>query len=325
MDIICPTITMFDNIKLILQGAIVVEQFDTIAPRLNNAEITTDANTGEIVKASAYLDNLRVALHRDNLTITGSLAKFLFGGSNVETLDRHSTKEAIGKLSDELGIDVRQAKVTSFEFGTNFLMARPVQDYLILLGDCPHLNRCPLYSNTLYYKGSGKKTSREIKFYDKIADAKYKGFGYPECFENANLLRFEITYKNRLTKRFGFADISASTLYDDKFYKRVMDEYKNTYLEIKKLCTAKASVKSEIKTVDDAFMVFVGQLFRQCTQKQITDFVSELRRASVFLHPKYYNRLQKKLQNAFAISGQNADNDLIKELDDAVINCCAYT
>ena len=72
-------------------------------------------------------------------------------------------------------------------------------------------------------------------------------------------------------------------------------------------------------------MVFVGQLFRQCTQKQITDFVSELRLASVFLHPQYYNRLQKKLQNAFAISGQNADNDLIKELDDAVINCCAYT
>ena len=315
---------MFDRIKIKLQGAIAVEQFGTIAPRLKNAEITTDANTGEIVKASAFLKNLRVALYRDNLTIIGSLAKFLFGGSNVETLDRHSTKEAIGKLSDELGIDVRQAKVASFEFGTNCLMARPIQDYLMLLGDCPHLNRCQLFSNTLYYRGSGKTTSREIKFYDKIADAKCKGFGYPECFENANLLRFEITYKNRLTKRFGFADISASTLYDDKFYKRVMDEYKNTYLEIKKLCTVKASVKSEIKTVDDAFMVFVGQLFRQCTPRQIADYVGDLRRARVFLHPKYYTRLQDKLQSAFAMSGKNADNSLIKELDDAVINCCAY-
>ena len=175
--------TMFDRIKIKLQGAIAVEQFDTIAPSLKNAEITTDANTGEIVKASAFLKNLRVALYRDNLTITGSLAKFLFGGSNVETLDRHSTKEAIGKLSDELGIDVRQAKVVSFEFGTNFLMARPIQDYLMLLGDCPHLNRCQLFSNTLYYRGSGKTTSREIKFYDKIAEAKRKGFDYPECFE----------------------------------------------------------------------------------------------------------------------------------------------
>ena len=74
---------MFDSIKIKLQGAIAVEQFDTIAPSLKNAEITTDANTGEIVKASAFLNNLRVALYRDNLTITGSLAKFLFGCSNV--------------------------------------------------------------------------------------------------------------------------------------------------------------------------------------------------------------------------------------------------
>ena len=138
------------------------------------------------------------------------------------------------------------------------------------------------------------------------------------------MLRFEISYKKRLPDRFGFADITASTLYDDKFYKRVMDEYKNTYLEIKKLCPVKASVKSEIKTVDDAFMVFVGQLFRQCTPRQIADYVGDLRRARVFLHPKYYTRLQDKLQSAFAMSGKNADNSLIKELDDAVINCCAY-
>ena len=316
--------TMFDRIKIKLQGAIAVEQFGTIAPRLKNAEITTDANTGEIVKASAFLKNLRVALYRDNLTITGSLAKFLFGGSNVETLDRHSKKEAIGKLSDELGIDVRQAKVASFEFGTNFLMARPIQDYLMLLGDCPHLNRCQLFSNTLYYRGSGKTTSREIKFYDKIAEAKRKGFDYPECFENANLLRFEISYKKRLPDRFGFADITASTLYDDKFYKRVMDEYKNTYFGIKKIGIIKLGAKSEIKTVDDAFMVFVGQLFRQCMPRQIADYVGDLRQARVFLHPKYYTRLQDKLQSAFAMSGKNADNSLIKELDDAVINCCAY-
>ena len=315
---------MFQIVTFILQAEVVVEQFHAIAPRLKNAEITADANTGEILMASAFLDNLRITLHRDRLTMTGSLAKYFFGGSNVETLDRHSTREAIEKVNAALGIDIRQAKVTSFEFGTNFLMSRPVEEYLMLLGNCPRLTRCSLYANTLYYKGKGKKPIREIKFYDKIADAKYKGFGYPECFENVHLLRFEISYKNRLADRFGIKDVTASTLYDNKFYKRVADEYVKTYFEIEKNCIVKSSARSEIKTVDDAYNAFVAQLFRQCSQAQIADFVSELKRVGVFVHSKYYRRLQDKLQTAFAMSGANADGKLIKELDDAVRNCCAY-
>ena len=53
---------------------------------------------------------------------------------------------------------------------------------------------------------------------------------------------------------------------------------------------------SEIKTVTDAYNVFVARLISQTDQTQIGGFLEELKEAEVFEDRKSYTRLKKKIQ-----------------------------
>ena len=104
---------MYDKVKLWIDRALVGEQYNTIANNLEDAKQETDLNTGE-VKTYGSVEGLRVSVFVGGLSVTGSLSKFLYGGSNVYPLDRHTTAEAIGKLSDTLHIKADEASVTEF-------------------------------------------------------------------------------------------------------------------------------------------------------------------------------------------------------------------
>ena len=81
---------------------------------------------------------------------------------------------------------------------------------------------------------------------------------------------------------------------------------------------------SEIKTVTDAFNVFVARLMSESDQTQIGGFIDELKRAGVFGDRKNYARLRKKIQEVAAKANFSSSDELIKELDDDIRNCCAY-
>jgi len=111
------------------------------------------------------------------------LAKYLYGGNNIYSLDRHSTAEAIEKLSDTIHVDLKEAKVTGLEFGTQFVMRKPPDEYFKKLGDMPKLLRYHFEVGTLYYKSKGKMHPKTFCFYDKKADAAAKGMALPVGFD----------------------------------------------------------------------------------------------------------------------------------------------
>lgn len=80
----------------------------------------------------------------------------------------------------------------------------------------------------------------------------------------------------------------------------------------------------EIKTVSDAFYVFVARLMTQSDLTQITDFLEELKDAKVFDDRKCYSRLKKKIQDVSTKAVLKISNELIKELDDDIKNIGAY-
>lgn len=313
---------MYDKIKLWIDRGIIGEQYPIIANYLDSAKQEVDLQTGE-VKTFGKLEGLKVSIFMGGLSIVGSLPKYLYG-SNVYPLDRHTTAQAIEKMGDALHIPMRQAMVTGVEFGTNFLMKHQVPDYLTKLGNMPRLSRYHFEPSTLYYKGTGKQQPKVFAFYDKIADAAAKGSEYPEDMQGANLLRFEMRLNGRLPQQLGVPEVTASTLTQTTFYRMMVKRYQDSYFSISKHNQVKTDVMSEIKTVSDAFDVFVARLISQIDQTEIGGFLDELKEAGVFDDRKNYSRLRKKIQEVATKANITVSDELMRELDDEVRNCGAY-
>lgn len=298
------------------------EQYSIIANYLDEANTQINHQTGE-VKTFGSLEGLKVSILIGGLSVIGSLPKYLYG-SNVCTLDRHTTSQAIEKLSDALHLRADEASVTGVEFGTNFLMMHQVSDYLAKLGNMPRLSRYHFEPSTLYYKGTGKQQSKTFVFYDKMEDARAKGMGCPENMKGANLLRYEMRLNGRLPHQLGVPEVKASTLSQTSFYRMMVKRYQDSYFSIAKLNQIKTDVMSEIKTVTDAFNVFVARLISQTDQTQIGCFLEELKEAGVFDDRKNYTRLKNKIQEVATKANITVSDELIRELDDEIKNCGAY-
>lgn len=313
---------MYDKVKLWIDSAMVGEQYSTIANYLDEANTQVNHQTGE-VKTFGSLEGLKVSIFVGGLSVIGSLPKYLYG-SNICTLDRHTTSQAIEKLSDALHLKADEASVTGVEFGTNFLMMHQVSDYLAKLGNMPRLSRYHFEPSTLYYKGIGKQQSKTFVFYDKMEDARVKGMGCTENLKGANLLRYEMRLNGRLPHQLGVPEIKASILSQTPFYRMMVKRYQDSYFSIAKLNQIKTDVMSEIKTVTDAFNVFVARLISQTDQTQIGCFLDELKEAGVFDDRKNYTRLKNKIQEVATKANITVSDELIRELDDEIKNCGAY-
>ncbi|GHT74842.1 hypothetical protein AGMMS50262_08580 [Bacteroidia bacterium] len=313
---------MYDKLRMWNDRSIVGQNYPDIVHYLDTVTEKTDQRTGE-VKTFGSLGGLNVAIHESGLSITGSLPKFLYP-DNIYPLNRGSTKEAFEKLSDCLHFKVEEAKIISVEFGTHFLMSKPIPAYLDMLRETTYLKRCQFEDSTLYYRSKGKQQPKTICFYDKVKEAEKRGVKIPDGLENSNLLRYEMRYKGRLPQQLKEDEITGKTLSDEAFYRKMIGLYSNAYFEIDKVKTLKTSIMSKIKTVSDAFDVLMARLINQGDQSQITAFLDELKQSNVFDDPKYYTRLKKKLSDIAGKADITESNSLIKELDNEIKNISAY-
>lgn len=310
---------MYDKIKLFYPRT---RETPDVSKLLDKAKEQIDHETGEVCTFGC-LEGLKVSIYTGGISIVGSLAKYLYP-NNIYPLDRHTTAQAIEKLSDSLHLYLDGAKVTSMEFGTQFVMIHPVESYLSKLGDMPKLLRYHFDAGTLYYKPKGKHQPKIFAFYDKQADAIAKNMTLPDGFTGANLLRYEMRLNGRLPQQLGVPEVTASTLSEKSFYQMMVKRYQDNYFTISKQNQIKTDAMNEIKTVSDAFDVFVARLISQSDQSQIAGYLEELRDADVFPDKKYYTRLKKKLQEVATKAGLSVSDELVKELDDEVKNIGAY-
>ncbi len=310
---------MYDKVKL---WAARTRATPDIGKFLDNAKDQIDHETGEVITFGS-LEGLKVSIFASGISIIGSLSKYLYP-NNIYPLDRHSTAEAVEKLSDNLHFTVSDAKVTGLEFGTQFVMRHKPEEYLRKLGDMPRLQRYHFEVGTLYYKPKGKQQLKVFAFYDKKADAAVKGMTLPDGFSDANLLKYEMRYNQRLPKQLGVPEVTASTLSEKDFYRQMVKRYQNSYFSISKQKQVKTNVMDEIKTVSDAYDVLVARLISQSDQTQITAFLEELKEAKIFEDRKCYTRLKKKIQDISAKAEISVSDELVKELDNEIKNVGAY-
>ena len=309
---------MYDKVKFWLDRGLYKEEYSAIVNSLENATTSTDKKGETWVNGN--LGNLKISAQIGGLSVVGSLPKYLYG-HNAYNLDLNSAGQAIEKIEDDLHISIGGAHITEIEFGSTFQMQNKPEEYLMRLGEAPRLQRVGFGTSTLYYKGRGD--GKVLAFYDKAEEMRASGVECPPALRGENLLRFEIRYNGRLSQRLGVCRVIASTLTDSEFYSKMLDRYRDSYLSIAKHNQLKANAMDEIKTVTQAFDAFVAQLMTQ-NPEQAQRFMDEIKKAGVFKDRKDYTRLKNRIARASTGAKFVEADELIKELDDDIINCCAY-
>lgn len=310
---------MYD--KIVIWKSRMGDEYPHLVTLLEDAKEQTDLETGEI-KTYGSLQGLRVGIYPTAIRIEGSLPKFLYEGGNVIPLNRHTTEEAIKKLSDALQINIEDARVSSLEFGANFLMRHKPNEYLKRMGELPRRQRYTFNVDTLYYRRKGKEQPDTFCMYDKISDAKAKGMPIPAGFEDANILRVELRLNGSLAKQMGVAEVAASTLYDRQFYSKIRCRFINTYFSISKLNKLNTHFMSEIKTPKDAVDGFLGLMLSKAGQgmQEIDAYLEELKANQVFSERINYKRTRDALYKAASKAKLSSKDELVAELDDCFIN-----
>lgn len=314
-------IMCYDKVSLWVNKCFTSYDVAMIANRLDDGTISKDINTGNVVM-SGYKKGLKVSFHPSGMSVIGSLPKFLYN-DNIHPLNRGTTREAIEAMSEALSIDMSSARVNGLEFGFNFPVSNPASDYLLRLGGLQGLQRYMFSSSTLYYKSKGKKQPKTLCFYDKIADAKAKGMAIPVGFEDANILKYELRLKGRLSHQLGVDNITASTLSERGFYKMLIGLYQSYYRAIYKQKQI-ISDMSNIKTPKDALKYLLGRFLNEGEQGRIEDYINELKGNGTFVDRKYYTIVKARLEEAADMAGGGLEDELIKELDNDVMNLGAY-
>lgn len=307
---------MYDSIRYNLQtnDAFRSTQYLTALKEISDVE------SGEIVTIGK-LKNLNVKIKDSSVSIFGSMPKFYLG-SNLQQLTRKGTQETIEKLSDELRLKVYESNINRIDVSANFIMDKQLNNYFNCLTYLRYVEKKP-YKNGLQFETN--KTT--LLFYDKSRELKKKKQPIPELFQNRNILRYEVHFTKRLKDTFKQTEIIGKDLYQEDFYVKSVNLWRDLYFKID---------KSKIITINPEVidMYNIPQLKNIATYEFIKSNFGSVENYFNFLDNEQKNgTITKQFKSNFKkqIKGWSElpvfhieDNEAIKELDSKVIRMSKY-
>jgi hypothetical protein len=310
---------MYDTLRLVLpkERAGTVNLLKDIPSLLTGVKEKYCQDTG-ILSITGKHGNFHVTANENRIFLSGSICKY-FLKDNMQTLGRGQTKEAIQLLSDELHLPIDRANVTRVDIAENFLMRYEVPFYFPFLGSCQHYKRLE-QNNGIYYR-NGK---RELLFYGKIHEQKIKGIPIPAMLANRNLLRYEMRFKSRLCKEFNRPEITANTLYDEKFYIEALKRWKENYFQIRKNKTVN-NVNLNFKSMNhfEQQILLVG-IASLGGEPAILQAIEQARQQGIFSNKMQVKRFKDKVKKICSSPALTEDSEAIQELDKKVKEAVRY-
>ena len=291
-----------------------------VVPYLTDVEEAHSDKWGH--RSRGRIGDYRVSCGESGISLQGSLAKF-FLPSNLYTLTRASTGEALEKLSDLLHIDLfSTAMITRIDLSTILPTTRPPADYYRFMGSKPYFKRLQTTPDTLYYT-----TSKEaLCFYDKQKEARAKGAIVPVYLEGHNLMRYEVRYLNRIGKQLnGGAPLYAGNPIQEDMYYSLIHRWGQEFKTIHKL--------QDMNTLSDTLPTTPREakeeLFKRLLAKEgveaVDAFLNDLKARRAFPDPKYYSRLKADLTKTLQGPGKAGESELMKELEVMVDDVVKYS
>lgn len=308
---------MYDTVNMWLEWSKVGNvNLSTITKKLNNC---LEHKGGNFNSFTGNLNNYKVGIYETGISLKGSICKY-FTNDNLQTLTRSGMERAIEQMSDELSLPVNLARINQVDLATHFIMNRTAPEYYPYLGDKRYFKRLQATNDTLYYNTS----ARQLIFYNKLKEAKSKGVIIPDVFNNKNLLRYEIRHKGRLGKQFNLPEVTAETLYNEKFYINLIDIWVKEYFNIQKINRLTINNMENIKTPKDAENMIFGLLLNKVGHDEIENLITDLKAKQVYSDPKYYSRLKTKLKQLANMTEITEKSELITELDKEIKSIKQY-
>ena len=270
------------------------------------------------------LDNFNITVNRGGVNIKdGSLCKYYLG-DNFKTMGRAEVKKAIVKLSDTLHLPIEKAQVTRLDIAQNFIMKQPLQVYYNHLGKLKHAGRSPFTVGgeieTLYYYQSRGL----LVFYDKVKEQQAKKQPVPELYQNRNVLRYEQRYKGRLSKSFNVERVTGSLLYDEDFYIKVIDMWRDNYIAIQKLNDININLET-MKTKTDLYNL--GVLALTTIAGGELNFIGQIKEGQltgILTKKQAFDLKQAVTAACKSKEGVTAQNEAILELDKKINEAVQY-
>ena len=300
---------MYDSVKLYLPEERAGTELLAHTPQL--LECTTEHFRAGKVVISGYLNNLKVAVSNEGLSVNGSLAKYWMD-DNIQTLRRQDTEQAIESLSDELHLPVSEANVSRVDFAHNFIMRYEPEVYYNYLGESQYFKRFNQPESLYYNNGNRVKL-----FYDKKSEAKAKAYELPEIWRGKHILRYEIRYKRRLSKQFKEPEVKAGTLPDEQFYIKLVDRYVSDYQDIHKNPQIHFDIE-KMSSPKEFWRQLALMKVEEIGQNKLMELIDEWRAKDVFSKPEYYSRLKKEIRELCKKNETSESVPVIEELDSKI-------
>lgn len=246
-------------------------------PKQNIIKTSTETFKG-------YINNLKITESMQYITITGSMAKFLYG-ENIRQSTQNDIAAALQKLENETGLNLDNSFLRRVDYGENIITNKPVFNYMQLM-DTMTNNKYKRHTVDGYNSLESilyKTVTGSIQFciYDKILEflnTENKN-ELPTDFLDKNILRMEyrITKRQGIKNKLGYgADITPYKLAEQETYKELQKQFYTFYSSIPK--TGRRIFANGEKEI---------------TPKQFNDICAESFRQ---LHPQEYKYLLQSLK-----------------------------
>jgi len=303
---------MFDTVGMFLSDNYLKESL------INISKESFDKITGERI-LTGTLENLRIKRIGNRVSAIGSLPKFYFG-DNIQSLTRKDTEAAIEKASDLLHLPMKESAIFRLDIGSNFILDLPLQNYYTCLGELSRFKKSEIANKqTLLYSTSTKT----LQFYDKVNEAKRSKQTIPEIFNQKNVLRYELQLKKKIPGSLKLPEVKAKQLYDENFYIKGIDFWKNFYFLIQRVNKLKFNQES-------LTMVNARTLLYQLAAMQVKtigegELLSMIEaNKNQIKHRNQVSRMRELVKSLSNEPELTEPNEAIKELDSKVKRVSRY-
>jgi hypothetical protein len=159
--------------------------------------------------------------------------------------------------------------------------------------------------------------NRTALFYCKLIELKAKRKNVPEIYKGLYMLRFELRFKKNLLKEFNIPQITAADLYDELFYKNIVNKWSETYFNIKKMNEALTQIKPTGST-KEFIEILAFMTIDKAQQTNIIKLINEWRERGE-ISKKQAMDLRNKLKELNSNTNISETSTLITEIDEKVL------
>jgi hypothetical protein len=189
-------------------------------------------------------------------------------------------------------------------------MKEPCLTYVQSLGELGRFQRREQGSGLLY-----STSAKALSFYNKVEEMKHKRETLPKAFQGLNVLRYEIQFRKRLPDAFKVPEILAESLYNQSFYIRACDMWRDAYFAIHKRSKSKFNPKMlkslNVKNLESNLAAIA---LRQVGEPEVLSMIQAERRKGS-LTKIQAQRLKAKVRRLSTLPNLIEPDESLRELD----------